>query len=478
IHYALTLGVKIKGDERKAVRASKNPHVEICNAPLGGIKEYLSSVGLCGKSGSTVIVGSGPAGLMCALTLAKAGVKPTVIERGGEVRERVKKVSDFFAGADLDAECNVQFGEGGAGTFSDGKLNSGVGGVVAPLVLREFAAHGGGEELIYQGKPHIGTDILPQVVSGIRDEIISLGGTFIYNTKVVGIRAIGGRLKSVILEGERQGILDCDTAVFAIGHSARDTYEMLLSNSVVMSPKPFAIGLRIEHRQQDINIAQYGSARSDLPAADYKLTADIDGRGCYTFCMCPGGEVVAAASEYGGCVVNGMSNSKRDAVNANSAVLASVTPQDFGDKVMDGVEFQRRYERAAFKLSGGYAPVVQRLEDFRAKRVGGIGDVLPSCRRGYVLSDINECLPEYAARSIDKAIDVFARKIPIFNHADSMLSGVETRTSAPLRILRGDDGHSSIRGLLPCGEGAGYAGGITSAAVDGIRTAIKILESI
>ncbi len=478
IHYALTLGVTVKGDEKRALRLSKNAKAEICEPPVGGIAEYLASAGLGGKSGSAVIVGSGPAGLMCALTLAKAGVRPTVIERGDRVQERVKIVSDFFDGADLDGECNVQFGEGGAGTFSDGKLNSGVGGEYALLALRELASHGGGQELLYESKPHIGTDILPRVVSLVRDEIISLGGEFIYNTKVDGIRAEGGKLRSVILKGRHGGVIDCDTAVFAVGHSARDTYEMLLSEGVVMCPKPFAIGLRIEHRQTDIDMAQYGRARGGLPAADYKLSADIDGRGCYTFCMCPGGEVVAAASERLGCVVNGMSNSRRDGINANSAVLASVTPRDFGDKVMDGVEFQRRYERAAYELSGGYKPPVQRLEDFKAHRAGGVGDVSPSCRKGYVLSDLNECLPDYVSQSIVKAIDVFAEKINVFNHADSMLSGVETRTSAPLRILRDDDGHSSIRGIMPCGEGAGYAGGITSAAADGIRIAVKILGAL
>ncbi|MDE5617891.1 MAG: NAD(P)/FAD-dependent oxidoreductase, partial [Clostridia bacterium] len=262
IHYAFSLGVELKRDEQKVAKLSRNQGVRVCDKPLSGIDEYLSKNNLLGKLGRVAVVGSGPAGLMCALTLAKAGMQPTVIERGKQVEERIKDVNTFFQGGALNTESNVQYGEGGAGTFSDGKLNSGVGGEIAAIVLSEFARHGGGEQLVYEGKPHIGTDVLPNVVSQIRNEIIRLGGKFMFSTKVDGIICKGGALIGLSLTGENAGCFDCDTAVFAIGHSARDTYEMLARNNVLMAPKPFSIGVRIEHRQQDINIAQYGCVRN------------------------------------------------------------------------------------------------------------------------------------------------------------------------------------------------------------------------
>ena len=477
-----SLGVLVNGKEERIVRARGNENIRLIDPPALSLFQELERRGvpLAKKPLGGVrvpVVGSGPAGLFCALTLAYLGARPLVIERGGKVEERVKKVNAFFDGGKLEKECNVQFGEGGAGTFSDGKLSTGIGGSLAAAIVAEFSRHGGGETLAAESKPHIGTNVLPAVVASLRDEIVSLGGEFYFDTRVSDIAASSGKLTALELEGKKSGALDCSAAVLAIGHSARDTYEKLLSRGVHMQPKPFAVGVRIEHLQRDIDMCQYGIADDRLPAADYKLTAQIDGRGCYTFCMCPGGEVVAAASEEGCCVVNGMSGSARAGKNANSALIVTVNEGDFGEGVMDGVAFQRKWERLAYAASGGYAPPVQTLEEFRRKKSGGgFGEVLPSCRKGAVPADINSCLPEYVCSAIVKATDAFARKIPVFNRGDSVLCGVETRTSAPLRILRGEDMHSSLKGLIPCGEGAGYAGGITSAAADGVKAALSLLK--
>ena len=329
------------------------------------------------------------------------------------------------------------------------------------------------DQLKYENKPHIGTDLLPVVVAGIRLKIIAMGGEFYFNTKVTDIGVRGGKLTSLTLEGERSGVLETERAILAVGHSARDVYENLYMRGVDMISKPFAVGVRIEHLQKDINFAQYGAVRSDILAADYKFAAQVEGRGCYTFCMCPGGEVVAAASEKGGCVVNGMSNRARSGENANSALIVTVNSADFGDGALDGVVFQRKWERAAFAASGDYAPLAQLLGDFKAKKVSSaLREVTPSCKRGYKFADINACLPPYVCKTIVQAADIFAKKIPVFNSAGSVLSGVETRTSSPVRIVRDEKCDSSVYGLMPCGEGAGYAGGITSSAADGVRVAL------
>ena len=476
LYHVYSLGAEVRGDENRIVRACRNAKVRVAEAPVDSLEDYLSRIGapkgaLSGKK--IAVVGSGPAGLFAALTLAYLGAKPVVIERGSNVEERTAKVERFFAGGELDEECNVQFGEGGAGTFSDGKLNTGIGGGTAAAVVAEFAKNGGGEELKYENKPHIGTDLLPVVVAGIRLKIIAMGGEFYFNTKVTDIGVRGGKLTSLTLEGERSGVLETERAILAVGHSARDVYETLYMRGVDMTSKPFAVGVRIEHLQKDVNFAQYGAVRSDLPAADYKFAAQVEGRGCYTFCMCPGGEVVAAASEKGGCVVNGMSNRARSGENANSALIVTVNSADFGDGALDGVAFQRKWERAAFAASGDYAPPAQLLGDFKAKKVSSaLREVTPSCKRGYKFADINSCLPPYVCKTIVQAADIFAKKIPVFNSEGSVLSGVETRTSSPVRIMRDEKCDSSVYGLMPCGEGAGYAGGITSSAADGIRVAL------
>lgn len=482
ICHVYSLGVEVQGEENRVVRACHNSKVRVAEAPVNNLREELLRRGvplaekpLFGQE--IAVVGSGPAGLFAALTLAYLGAKPIVIERGLSVAERAFKVNAFFAGDELDEECNVQFGEGGAGTFSDGKLNSGIGGSLAAAVIAEFAENGGGEELRYESKPHIGTDVLPAVVSSIRLKIIAMGGEFYFNTKVTDIIIKNGKLTALKLEGNRSGILKVNRAIFAVGHSARDVYEMLYARGVQLSSKPFAIGVRIEHRRQDIDFAQYGTRDLKLPAADYKFTAQVDGRGCYTFCMCPGGEVVAAASEKGGCVVNGMSNSRRDGQNSNSALIVTVNEGDFGSGALDGVAFQRKWEKLAYRASGGYAPPTQLLGDFKAGRASfALREVTPSCARGYSFADLNSCLPSYICKSIIAATDIFAQKIPVFNSFGSILCGVETRTSSPVRIIRDESCNSSISGLMPCGEGAGYSGGITSSAADGVRVAMGILK--
>ena len=482
LYHVFSLGVEVHGEENRIVRACRNAKVSLAQAPVHDLKDYLVRQGLPIdkkplRSRTVAVAGSGPAGLFAALTLAYLGAKPIVIERGASVQERTAKVNAFFAGGELDGECNVQFGEGGAGTFSDGKLNTGIGGTLASAVVAEFAENGGGAELKYESKPHIGTDVLPAVVTSIRSKIIAMGGEFYFNTKVTDIITKGGKLAGLKLEGARSGTLEVDRAIFAVGHSARDVYEMLYARGVRLSSKPFAVGVRIEHRQRDINLAQYGAQEVKLPAADYKFTAQVEGRGCYTFCMCPGGEVVAAASEEGGCVVNGMSARARDKENANSALIVTVNEGDFGAGIFDGVAFQRKWENLAYRAAGGYAPPTQLLGDFKAGRVSSsLQEVTPSCTRGYAFADLNACLPPYVCKSITAATEIFAKKIPVFSSYGSILCGVETRTSSPVRILRGDDCNSSVFGLMPCGEGAGYSGGITSSAADGVRVAGRMIN--
>ena len=476
IYQVYSLGAEVHGDEERIARVCRNAKVKVVQAPVSSLEDMLIRMGVpfnVMKGKKVAVVGSGPAGLFAALTLTYLGAKPTVIERGSKVDERTAKVERFFAGGELDEECNVQFGEGGAGTFSDGKLNTGIGGGMAAAVVAEFAANGGGEELKYESKPHLGTDVLPRVVTAMRRKIIAGGGEFYFNTKVTDIKVCANKLTALELEGEKSGLLPADRAVFAVGHSARDVYETLFARGVKLEAKPFAVGVRIEHLRRDIDFAQYGIENASFPAADYKFAMQEDGRGCYTFCMCPGGEVVAAASEEGGCVVNGMSRRARSGENSNSALIVTVGPSDFGEGALDGVAFQRRWERAAYAASGGYAPPAQLLGDFKAGRVSTcLQNVTPSCRAGYKFADINDCLPPYVCKTICSAVDVFAKKIPVFNSYGSVLCGVETRTSAPLRMLRGKDCNSSVCGLMPCGEGAGYSGGITSSAVDGIRVAL------
>ncbi len=430
-----------------------------------------------------VVVGAGPAGLFAALILAQAGQCPILIERGRSVDDRTRDVELFRRGGRLDTESNVQFGEGGAGTFSDGKLNTGTKDVRSRKVLEEFVLHGAPEDILVNAKPHIGTDKLKITVKNIRSDIISLGGEVRFETKLVGIHSKNGRLSSVDVQcGNTAETIETDNVILAIGHSARDTFGLLYDGGFVMQAKPFSVGVRIEHLQRNINIAQYGKFFDSeyLGAADYKLNVHLkSGRGVYTFCMCPGGEVVAAASEENTVVTNGMSEYARDKTNANSALLVGVNPEDFADdSPLAGVEFQRRIERAAF-IAGGedYCAPVQRVGDLLKGRVSErIGDVIPSYKPGYRLSEVSQYLPDFVCSSIREALPLLDRKLSGFADNDAVITGAETRSSSPVRIIRNDGLEAvGMSGAYPCGEGAGYAGGIVSAAVDGIKCAEAIL---
>jgi len=433
--------------------------------------------------GSVVIVGGGPAGLFAALLLAENGFKPMVLERGEDVDSRMKSVDLFWKSGVLDPDSNMQFGEGGAGTFSDGKLNTSVGDKAFRnrKVLEEFLEAGAPPEIAYINKPHIGTDYLVDVVKNIRKKIETLGGTVRFGAKVTSFVTKGGRIRAVRVNGSET--IDTAAVVLAIGHSARDSFEELAKNSVLMERKAFAIGLRVEHPQAMIQKSQYGPSwkSPDLPVADYKLTHQSSGgRGVYSFCMCPGGFVVNSSSEPGMTVCNGMSNFARNERNANSAIVAAVRAEDFGGEgILAGMEFQRTWERAAFAAAnpgkGGFAMPVQRLEDFLAGTCSkAFGTIRPCSKGSTSFADLNACLPGFVRDSIKEGIMAFDRKIRGFSHPDAILTGVETRTSSPVRILRNEKMQSSVEGLYPCGEGCGYAGGIMSAAMDGIRVAEAI----
>lgn len=427
-----------------------------------------------------VVVGMGPAGLFAGLLLAERGYNPLVIERGEAVEERTKSINKFWFDRKLNTESNVQYGEGGAGTFSDGKLTTRIKDHRCGYVLEKLVEAGAPEEITYMGKPHIGTDILKDVVRNIREKIKSHGGEVRFSTKLEDIEIRNGELYSITVEGEK---IPCENVILATGHSARDTYEMLFKRGVSMIPKPFAIGYRIEHPQIMIDENQYGkfAVHPKLRAADYKLTytsRTLD-RGIYSFCMCPGGYVVGAASEEETVVVNGMSNYKRDNVNSNSALVVAVSPDDFEDTTpLGGIEFQRRYEKLAFEVGGrNYNAPVQKVQDFLKDKVSkNFGKTKPSYTPGTEFADLRKCAPAYVVDAIKEALPVFDKRIPGYAGEDALLTGMETRTSAPVRINRNEEYESvNVKGLYPTGEGAGYAGGIISAAVDGLRVAEKII---
>lgn len=428
-----------------------------------------------------IIVGMGPAGMFAALLLAENGYKPIVIERGEKVEERTKSVESFWKNGELNLESNVQFGEGGAGTFSDGKLTTRIKDRRCDFVLEEFVKAGAPEEITYIGKPHIGTDILKEVVKNIREKIIDLGGEVRFNSKLEDLKIKNNRLTGIVVNGEE---IPCDVLVLGLGHSARDTYEMLFKRGVFMSPKPFAIGVRIEHSQAFIDENQYGkfAAHPKLRAADYRLsyTSKTTDRAVYSFCMCPGGEVVAAASEEGKLVTNGMSYYRRDKDNANAAIVVTVGEKDFiGDTPLKGMEFQRHYESLAYKLGGGnYTAPIQLVGDFLKDEVSTkLGSIKPTYKPGYEFADLRKCLPNGVIETLKEGLLEFDKKIKGFASEDTVMTGVETRTSAPVKIERNEKFQSiSVEGLYPCGEGAGFAGGIVSAAVDGLKSVEHIMR--
>lgn len=432
-----------------------------------------------------LVVGMGPCGMFAALMLAEAGYCPILIDRGDAADERVRRVDGFFAGGELDPESNVQFGAGGAGTFSDGKLVTRIGDPHISYVMRRLCEFGAPEEIMWRSKPHVGTDLLRGVVARLIDRITECGGRVIYRCRLDGIGELpDGSLNAHTTAGD----IHCGALLLATGHSARDTYEYLISNGYAAEPKPFSVGVRVEHLTEDIDRAMFGSHAGDerLGHAEYTLSDTRGERGVYTFCMCPGGEVIAAASEAGGVVVNGMSSHARAGKNSNSALAVSVLPSDCGDTLRGGIEFQRRLERAAFVAGGrNYAVPVETAGDFMAGRhsagtaLAEPSRIMPTYTRGeWKCDDLWDVLPEQICRGLCRGLTVFDSRIAGFGAPDVILSGVETRTSAPLRILRGEDRRAPGKGAVyPCGEGAGYAGGITSAALDGLKTALAVIAA-
>lgn len=428
---------------------------------------------------SPIIVGSGPAGLFAAYILAEHGYKPIIIEQGEKVEERLKSIEHFFATGKLNPNSNVQFGEGGAGTFSDGKLNTLVKDKEfrGKKVFEIFVENGAPKEIMYLKNPHIGTDLLRDVIINMRNKMLSLGATIHYNTKLTNLIIKDNTLEAIEVNNSK--IIPCKNLLLAIGHSARDTFYMLNENNVSMTSKAFAIGIRIEHPQEMINISQYGEKYAKmLPPASYKLTYQTkNNRGVYSFCMCPGGYVVNASSEEGHLAINGMSNHARDSKNANSALVVTITKDDFGNNPLSGIEFQRELEKKAYNLENGKIPT-QLLKDFYAnKKSTFLGNVEVITKGSYALSNLNDILPPYVSSSIKEAIPNFASKIKGYDREDAILLGIESRTSSPVRIIRDASGMSNIKGLYPVGEGAGYAGGITTAAMDGLKIAEHLINN-
>ena len=425
-----------------------------------------------------IIVGSGPAGLFCAYLLAELGYRPIIIERGEKIEERVKSVENFWKTGVLNKNSNVQFGEGGAGTFSDGKLNTLVKDKSFRMkkVFEIFVESGADKDILYTNNPHIGTDVLRKVIINLRKKIIDFGGEFRYKTTLTNINTKENKMTSI--EINHKEIIETDILVLAIGHSARDTFEMLDKKDFSLESKPFAIGLRIQHPQELININQYGKNSKLLPPASYKLTYQTkEGRGVYSFCMCPGGYVVNASSEERRLAINGMSYHDRNSQNANSAIVVTISPKDYGTNPLDGLTFQRELEEKAYALGNGKIPI-QTIKDFHnSVESKKLGNISPIFKGDYQLTDLNQLLPSYISTSIKEALPNFDKKIPGFSDDDAILAGVESRTSSPVKIPRGENLESCIKGIYPCGEGAGYAGGITTSAIDGLKVAESIIST-
>lgn len=476
IDFVYTVDVEVK-NEKKILNSAIKDVVEIKQRSYIGVE-----MGAKKLKNRPVIIGSGPAGLFAALVLAQRGFNPIMIERGLDVDNRTNDINSFWDNRRFKNNSNVQFGEGGAGTFSDGKLTTRIKDIRCRKVLEELVNFGSPEEILYSHKPHVGTDILKNVVKNIRNEIIRLGGEVRFNSLVTDIINENGSIKGIVINNNET--IESDVVILAIGHSARDTYKMLYKRGVTIIQKPFAIGARIEHPQELINKSQYKEFYNHprLGAADYRLIEHTSNlRTAYTFCMCPGGSVIASASNEGEVVTNGMSEHARDQVNANSAFLVNVLPSDFNsDDPLAGVYFQEKYEKLAYELGGkNYNAPVQLVGDFLNDKVStSLGSVEPSYKPGYSFVDLRECLPEFVTSTMKEALHKLDNKLNGFAMHDAVLTGVETRSSAPIRIVRDEESLQSIntKNLYPCGEGAGYAGGIVTAAVDGIKCAEKIIE--
>lgn len=470
INYIYELEIKVQNED-KVLKKNKSKDVYLSNYEnyefkITGSKKMLNR---------PIIVGTGPAGLFCAYMLSLYGYKPIIIERGEKVEDRVKTIESFFKTGKLNINSNIQFGEGGAGTFSDGKLNTLVKDKDFRMkkVFEIFVLNGAPKEILYENKPHIGTDILRSVIINIRNKIISYGGEFRYNTTLTDLIIKDGKITSINVNNNE--IIPCDNLILAIGHSATDTFKMLHKNKVNMVSKPFAVGIRIQHPQSMINNIQYGINSKLLPASDYKLTYKAkDNKGVYSFCMCPGGFVVNSSSEEGMLCINGMSNYKRDSLNANSAIVVTINENDYGTNLFDGLNFKRKLEERAYKYGNGNIPSQLLKDFFDNKKTTKIGKVKPVFKGNYTFSNINDILPKYICDDIKEAIVYFDKKIKGYKYDDAIISAVESRTSSPIRIIRDDNYMSNIKGIYPIGEGSGYSGGITTSAMDGIRAFEKI----
>ena len=469
-----TVDVAVEGNENKILKQSGCKRAAI--APISFYKPPKSAPDTAHRP---VVIGFGPAGMFAALILAIAGMKPIVLERGDDAATRNAKVEKFFSTGELDPKSNVQFGEGGAGTFSDGKLNTGVNNPRIGWILEQFVKAGAREDILFDAKPHVGTDVLLTVVQNLRQRIISLGGEVRFQSQVTGVRAENGAITALEINGEE--VLPCSQAILAIGHSARDTFAMLHEMGIPMEAKPFAMGVRIEHDQKLIDKSQYGKVDPVLPPADYKLVRHLENETVYTFCMCPGGYVVAAASEEGGVVTNGMSYADRDGENANAALLVTVHPDDLpGEGPLAGMYWQREIEQAAYRAGGNsYKAPAQRVGDFLAGIPStGAGEVKPTYRPGVVWCDLHQVLPAKLTNALKEALPQLDGNLKGFAGPDAVLTAPETRSSSPVRILRNESRQAAVAGLYPCGEGAGYAGGIMSAAIDGIQCAEALIASL